>query len=144
MTKWKILAVAGLTFGVIGMGLAVTAQPSDPQVFELRIYKTLPGKRDALATRFRDHTMAMFEKAGMTNVGYWTAVTGDEVDRTFVYMLAYPSQEARDEMWKTLLGADPDFQRETARRLRSHPEERTLVDTIDARLLVPTEFSPLR
>ena len=141
MIKWKILAVVGLTFGVIGMGLAVTAQPSDPQVFELRIYKTLPGKRDALATRFRDHTMAMFEKAGMTNVGYWTAVTGDEADRTFIYMLAYPSQEARDEMWKTL-GADPDFQREVMAMERS--EDRKLVDTIDARLLVPTEFSPLR
>ena len=141
MIKWKILAVAGLTFGVIGMGLAVTAQRSDPQVFELRIYKAMPGKRDVLATRFRDHTMAMFEKAGMRNVGYWTAVTGDEVDRTFIYMLAYPSQEARADMWKTL-GADPDFQREVIAMERS--EERKLVDTIDARLLVPTEFSPLR
>ena len=45
MIKWKILAVAGLTFGVIGMGLAVAAQRSDPQVFELRIYKAMPGKR---------------------------------------------------------------------------------------------------
>ena len=141
MRTWKALAVVGFTFGVLGTGWTLAEQRPDPRVFELRIYKAMPGQREALAARFRDHTMAMFEKAGMTNIGYWTAVTGEGTEDSFIYMLAYPSREARDEMWRTL-GADPDFQRLIVSAERS--EERKLVETIDARLLVPTEYSPLK
>ena len=141
MMKWKILAVLGVTCGVLGTGWGMAAQRADSRVFELRMYKAMPGKRDLLSARFRDHTAAMFEQAGMTNVGYWTAVTGDDIEDTFIYMLAYPSREARDEMWR-VLGENPEFQRLIASAERS--EERKLVETIDARLLVPTEYSPLR
>ena len=141
MIKWKVLAVVGLAFGVFGTGLAVNAQRSDSRVFELRLYKAMPGKRDALAARFQEHTMEMFEKAGMTNVGYWTGLDGDNADQSFIYMLAYPSQEARTEMWERL-GDDPDFQREIIAEEQS--DDRKLVETIDARLIMPTEFSPLK
>ena len=105
MLKWKILAVVGVTVGVLGSGWGLAAQRADSRVFELRMYKAMPGKRDVLSARFRDHTAAMFEQAGITNVGYWTAATGDDIDDiddTFIYMLAYPSREARDEMWSVL------------------------------------------
>ena len=95
----------------------------------------------ALQARFRDHTMPLFERHGITNIGYWTAVTGEGTEDSFIYMLAYPSREARDEMWRTL-GADPDFQRLIVSAERS--EERKLVETIDTRLLAPTEYSPLK
>ena len=97
--------------------------------------------RAELAQRFGDHTAAMFEKAGMDNVGYWNAATGDDVEDTFVYMLGYPSLEARDQMWETL-GEDPDFQRIIIAAERS--EERKLVASIDARMIVPTEYSALK
>jgi len=44
----------------------------EPRVFELRTY-TSPdrSKHAALTRRFRDHTMKLFEKHGMTNVVYW-------------------------------------------------------------------------
>ena len=139
--KWKILAIVGFTFGVLGTGWGLSAQQADSKVFELRIYKATAGKRAELSDRFRDHTAAMFEQAGMTNVGHWTAVTGDDTEDTFIYMLAYPSREARDEMWGSL-GENPEFQRLIVSAERS--EERKLVETIDARLLVPTEYSQLR
>ena len=144
MTKWKVLAAVGFAFGVLGTGWGLAAQQEDSRVFELRMYTAMPGKRDALSARFRDHTAAMFEKAGITNVGYWTALTGpdsEDTEDTFIYMLAYPSREARDETWRTL-GENPEFQRLIVAAERS--EERKLVETIDARLLVPTEYSPLR
>ena len=72
--------------------------------------KATAGKRAELSDRFRDHTAAMFEQAGIENVAYWTAATGPDVDDTFVYMLGYPSLEARDEMWRTL-GQNEEFQR---------------------------------
>ena len=141
MMKWKLLAIAGCAFGMLGTGWGLSAQQVESRVFELRVYKTVAGKRAELAARFRDHTAAMFEQAGMENVGYWTAATGDDTDDTFVYMLGYPSLEARDEMWGTL-GENPDFQRIIVAAERS--DDRKLVDAIDARMLVPTEFSALR
>ncbi|MEE2638268.1 MAG: NIPSNAP family protein [Acidobacteriota bacterium] len=141
MKKWKMLAAVGCVFGVVGTGWGLSAQQSQSRVFELRIYKTVPGKRAELAQRFGDHTAAMFEKAGMDNVGYWNAATGDDVEDTFVYMLGYPSLEARDQMWETL-GEDPDFQRIIIAAERS--EERKLVASIDARMIVPTDYSALK
>ena len=139
--QWKFLAIVGCAFGMLGAGWGLSAQQAESRVFELRVYKTVAGKRAELAARFRDHTAAMFEQAGMENVGYWTAATGDDTDDTFVYMLGYPSLEARDEMWGTL-GENPDFQRIIVAAERS--DDRKLVDAIDARMLVPTEFSALR
>ncbi len=142
MMKWKMAAFAGLICGLIGSGWAIAEQQrSDSRVFELRIYKTMPGQREALADRFRDHTAAMFERAGITNVGYWNAVTGDDTDDTFIYMLSYPSRDARDEMWREL-GTYEDFQDVIVAAERD--ESRKLVDTIDARILTPTAFSALK
>ena len=142
MRKWQILAIVGFTFGIIGSGWAIAEQQrADSQVYELRVYKTTPGNREALADRFRDHTAAMFERAGMTNVGYWNAVTGDDVEDTFIYMLAYPSREARDEMWRELATYE-DFQEIIIAVERD--ENRALVDSIDARILEPTSYSALK
>lgn len=141
MTKkhWKVLALTSCLFGIAGMGWGLTAQSAEAQVFELRMYKAREGKRDALSARFREHTMGMFEKAGMTNVAYWTGLPGD--DDTFIYMLGYPSRDARDEMWK-VLGEDVGFQREIIAEERS--EELRLVDEITTHFLMPTGYSPLK
>ena len=142
MRKWQILAIVGLAFGIIGSGWAIAEQQrAASQVYELRVYKTTPGNREALANRFRDHTAAMFERAGMTNVGYWNAVTGDDVEDTFIYMLAYPSREARDEMWQELATFE-EFQEIIIAAERD--ENRALVDSIDARILEPTSYSALK
>lgn len=142
MRKWQILAFVGFTFGIIGSGWAIAEQQrAAAQVYELRVYKTTPGNREALANRFRDHTAAMFERAGMTNVGYWNAVTGDDVEDTFIYMLAYPSREARDEMWQELATFE-EFQEIIIAAERD--ESRALVDSIDARILEPTSYSALK
>ncbi len=141
MLKWKMLAVAGVTSGLLGTGWGVSAQRSDSRVFELRMYKTVAGKRTELSDRFRDHTAAMFEQAGMENIGYFNAATGPDIDDTFIYILGYPSLEARNEMWRTL-GQNEEFQRLIVAAENS--DDRKLVDTIDARMIVPTEFSDLR
>ena len=139
---WKVLALVGFAFGIAGSAWAVAErQRAASRVYELRVYKTMPGKREALANRFRDHTAAMFERAGMTNVGYWNAASGDDADDTFVYLLAYPSREARDETWREL-GTFEDFQEIIVAVERD--ADRKLVDNIDARILEPTSYSALR
>jgi hypothetical protein len=65
------------------------------RVFEMRTYTASPGNFDNLHSRFRDHTVGLFAKNGMTNIGYWTPVEGQKgwTDR-FFYLLAHSSVEA--------------------------------------------------
>ena len=90
MLKWKALAVVGVSFGLAGVSWGFAQQPRPPGFFELRIYTTLPGQRAALAARFGDHTTKIYERHGIRNVGYWLAASGENADRTFVYMRGVP------------------------------------------------------
>src|SRR5262245_40498303 len=104
------LFVVGL--GVAGM-LAQAAEnqgekKADTRVFELRTYYAAAGKMDALHARFRDHTCKLFEKHGMTIVGFWSPTDAKEAAVKMVYLLAHPSREAAERNWKTF-GADPEW-----------------------------------
>ncbi|MFM2442695.1 MAG: hypothetical protein RL449_1337, partial [Bacteroidota bacterium] len=67
---------------------AVEAKKADNRYFEMRIYYCHPGRLDALLERFTNHTTKIFEKHGMTNVGYW--VPTNNTENTLYYILAYP------------------------------------------------------
>ena len=58
---------------------------------EWRIYEAMPGKLPDLHNRFANHTLRLFEKHGVTNIGYWTEVFG--TSNRLVYMLGYPDTE---------------------------------------------------
>lgn len=107
----------------------------DTRCFELRIYHATPGKLDALHARFRDHTCKLFEKHGMTNIGYWVPLNNPE--GRLVYVLAYPSREARDASWKAF-ASDPDW-------LAAHKaseENGKLVEKVESKLMAKLPFSP--
>jgi len=79
------------------------------RVFELRLYTTPPGKLDALHARFKDHTMGLFTKHGMTHIGYWTPTDADKGAQTkLIYILAHASQEAGKASFAAFR-ADPDW-----------------------------------
>ena len=82
------LVVFGLGFvaGHLAQIDSVVEAQSNP-IFELRTYTTHPGRLDALNARFRDHTMRIFEKHGMTNVGYWTPQDAPLSENTLIYVL---------------------------------------------------------
>ena len=75
----KNIRVVAFTVAVFGAGFALghvfdtgsTVSAQGHQVFELRTYTTNEGKLPNLLTRFRDHTMRIFENHDMTNVGYF-------------------------------------------------------------------------
>ena len=87
-----------LTIGVLSA--PNSAQAQDGKVFELRTYTATPGNLDKLLTRFRNHTMRIFEKHGMTNIGYWVPTDEAESSNTLVYILAHDSQEAANRSWQ--------------------------------------------
>src|SRR5438270_6942827 len=78
----------------------LNAQAQPPRVFELRAYTAAPGKMEALNARFRDHTCKLFEKHGMTNIGYWNPTDAKDAEQKLIYLLAFPSREAADASWK--------------------------------------------
>ena len=40
-------------------------------IYELRIYTTVPGRMPNLLRRFEDHTLRIWEKHGIKQVGFW-------------------------------------------------------------------------
>ncbi|MFZ9855420.1 MAG: NIPSNAP family protein [Limisphaerales bacterium] len=75
--------------------------------YEMRIYHIAPGKQEALMNRFRNHTLKLFARHGITSVGYWMPI--DPADQRLHFLLSYPSREAREASWKAFV-ADPDWQ----------------------------------
>lgn len=119
-------------FAVMAINIA---KADDARVFEMRTYWSPEGKLDALNTRFRDHTTKLFEKHGMTNVGYWVPLENPE--NKLIYFLAYPSREAREKSWKAFL-ADPEWQKAQ----RESEVDGKLVDKVESRFLQATDYSP--
>ncbi len=141
MLKWKALAVAGLSCGLAGVGWGLAQESSGPGFFELRIYTTVPGQRDALAARFGNYTTQIYERHGIRNVGYWLAASGENADRTFVYMRGYPSRQARDERLRAA-HSDPEFL-EVVTTMERNPETK-LIESVRSLDLVPTDYSAIR
>ena len=111
------------------------AVEKDTRCFEMRVYYAAPGKLDELHKRFRDHTTKLFTKHGMTNLGYWTPV--ENAESKLVYILGYPSREARDASWKAFM-ADPDWQ--TA--YKASEVNGKLVSKVESTFMQATDYSP--
>lgn len=125
LSTWSLMIVAA----------TVCAGETDDRVFEMRTYWAAKGKLDALNARFRDHTTKLFEKHGMTNVGYWVPI--ENMDNKLIYVLSYLSRPARETSWKAFL-ADPDWQ-QAARQSEVNGK---LVDKVESRFLQATDYSP--
>lgn len=112
-----------------------------PRVFELRTYTANPGKLENIHARFRDHTRAIFEKHGMTNILYWRPTAGQSgyADK-MVYLMAYPSLDARNKSW-TAFSADPEWKKVSDESQRNG---QLLKGRPDSVMLIPTSFSPLK
>jgi hypothetical protein len=143
-----LLAAAVFTTA-LSLRLAAAADPQDAaspaaarasagkdRFFEMRTYYAAEGKLDALNARFRNHTNKLFQKHGMELVGYWQPVDKKDV---LIYILAYPSREAREKAWKEF-NADPEWQ---AAKNKSE-ENGKLVAKAESVYMTPTDYSPIK
>src|SRR5438034_9549623 len=96
--RWQLIALLAVVPAALP-GVAACGQERKQEgktrFFEMRTYIANPGKMQALHARFRDHTNKLFVKHGMELVGYWTPTKGENAENTLIYILAYPSEEAR-------------------------------------------------
>lgn len=138
-----LVSAAILAAGVVGFRLGQTttvkAAATDGRVFEIRTYTAEPGKLDALHARFRDHTLEIFKKHGMTSVGYFAPTDDPLAKNTLVYILSFPNREAAKKSWADFRN-DPEWQRVS----KESEANGKLVTKVDSIFAEPTDYSPMK
>jgi len=143
MRRLSILGLLLLTFaaGFFARG-AVTPTPLFAQgnrVFEIRTYTSPDGKLGDLHARFRNHTLRIFAKHGMTNVVYFAPQDPPLSQNTLIYVISHASREAARKSWADFQ-ADPEWQKVAA---ESQVNGR-IVSKVESVFADATDYSPLK
>jgi NIPSNAP len=107
-------------------------------IYELRVYRTLPGRLSALLARFERHTLQIWERHGIRQVGFWTTMVG-ESSYDLTYMLAWQSLAEREQKWGAFM-ADPEWQKVRAESEKDGP----INANVSNQFLQPTSFSAMQ
>jgi len=134
-TMLKAMGAGTLTLAMPGL-LAEAEEAATGMVFELRVYHTAEGRLPALLARFRDHTVGLFTRHGITSVAYWTPLDDPLKGRTLFYILRYPSREEAANRWKAFQD-DPEW---IAAKTASEASGK-IVERIESTFLELTDFS---
>jgi hypothetical protein len=132
----RMIRIAILLALLLSLMTIPSTQAADGKVYELRVYYSPEGKLDTLHARFRDHTMKLFEKHGIENIGYWVPV--DNKENKLIYLIAYPTREAGAKAWKEFF-ADPDWQKAQ----KESEANGKIVAKVQNYFLQLTDFSPV-
>ena len=107
-------------------------------IYEIRVYRCIPGRLPALLNRFANITLKLWEKHGIKQAGFWTTLVG-ESNQDLTYLLAWESLADRDKKWAAFQ-ADPEWKKVKANSETQGP----LANHIDSYFMDPTSFSALR
>jgi hypothetical protein len=129
LLRTAVLAAAFLT--------AAMLTAASTHIYELRTYHANPGKLPELQARFRDHTVAIFNRHHMKSVGYW--VPTNNKDYVLIYVLEHESQEEATKNWAAFRD-DPEWQAVQ----KASEANGKLVDRVDSVFMAPTDFSALK
>ena len=124
---------------VCGALAATASDGAQVRVFEMRTYTTAEGKLDDLQRRFREHTMKLFERHGMSNIAYWTPQDPALAGHTLIYVFAHRSRDAAEESWAAFR-ADPQWQKVKAASEADGP----IVTRVESVFLEATDYSPIK
>ena len=136
------LLVTGLGFGFwFGHGSATkaSAAAAENRVFEMRTYYTNEGKLPDLQARFRNHTTKIFEKHGMTNIGYWVPQDSPAKENTLIYIISHKDREAAKKSWDAFR-KDPQWQ-EVAKASEVNGK---IVSKVESVFMDPTDYSLIK
>ena len=141
-TRTIIFIAAVFALGFVASRLTgplPVARAESGRIYELRTYTTLPGRLPALQQRFREHTTKLFEKHGMTNVGYWVPVDAPRSENTLIYVLSFPNRDAAKKAWD-------DFRNDAEwKRVQVASEaDGKIVEKVDSVFMTPMDFSALK
>jgi len=133
--------VAAVVAGAMACSGGAPARKTEgkPRYFEMRMYTANPGKMEALQKRFRDHANRLLTRHGMEILGHWTVESGEGAGNTYVFILAYPSKEAREASWKAFM-ADPEWMKAKEESEKAG----VLVGKVVQTFMVPLEYSAIQ
>jgi len=120
-------------------GRTSVVEAQSTRIFEIRTYTANEGKLEALQNRFRNHTLKLFEKHGMKNIGYWKPTDEPLSNDTLIYIVAHSNREAAKKSWDAFR-SDPAWKKVQA---ESEADGR-LVKKVDSIFLEATDYSPLK
>jgi len=72
-------------------------------IYEMRVYKCVPGRLPALLNRFATITLKIWEKHGIKQAGFWTTLVG-ESNMELYYLLQWDSLADREKEMERLRG----------------------------------------
>jgi hypothetical protein len=134
-----VVFAAGVWCGGFLQFVSSVHAQSAARIFEIRTYTANEGKLDALNARFRNHTLRLFERHGMKNIGYWVPQDAPLKQNTLIYVLAHPSREAAAKSWDAFRN-DPEWQ-----KARADSEARgPIVNRVDSIFVQATDYSPMK
>lgn len=136
-TLLQSIPAAAMLSTLAGADMKEQNSGSSSTVYELRVYHSPEGKLPDLLTRFREHTMTLFEKHGMKNIAYWTPTDEPLKGKTLVYILAHPSREAATANWDAFRN-DPEW---ISVREKSEANGK-IVEKLESTFMTMTDFSP--
>ncbi|MBM3775621.1 MAG: NIPSNAP family protein [Acidobacteria bacterium] len=139
MTHKLAVGAALAAFAIGGYHLGRVQANMANRVFELRTYTAREGKLSDLQARFRHHTTRLFEKHGMTNVGYWVPQDAPGSRNTLIYIISHPSREAAKKAWDAFRN-DPDWIKAKTESERSG----AIVEKVESVFLDATDYSPIQ
>ncbi|MEQ1826301.1 MAG: NIPSNAP family protein [Pirellula sp.] len=147
----------------------LNVKPVGNRVFELRTYVASEGNLGALNARFRNHTLKLFEKHGMTNIAYYSVLGGEPITcekllqaagplgspqggmepntqatgNSLVYFITHASRDAAKQSFDNFR-KDPDWQKALKESETAAGKPLTVKDGVKSLFLKPTAFSPLK
>jgi hypothetical protein len=107
-------------------------------IYELRVYKSVPGRMPALNNRFANITLKIWEKHGIKQAGFWTTLVG-ESNQELYYLLAWESLADREKKWNAFQ-ADPEWLAKRAETEKDGP----IVANVSNQFLTPTAYSSVK
>ncbi|MDB5562067.1 MAG: hypothetical protein JWN11_1485 [Hyphomicrobiales bacterium] len=107
-------------------------------IYELRIYKAMPGRLPDLLNRFQSNTLRIWEKHGIRQAGFWTTLVG-ESNNHLTYLIAWESMAERERKWPAFT-TDPEWISVRDESEKNGP----LVANVANSFLQPTAFSSVR
>ncbi len=107
-------------------------------LYELRIYHSSPAKISKLHARFQNHTLKLWAKHGIRQLGFWTPLIGDN-NMDLYYIITWENLAERERVWNAFQ-SDPEWL-----AIKAETEkDGALYSHITNMILTPAAYSALK
>ena len=132
----KVFLSLSLLTSILSPSLMNAQTNTSQRVFELRTYTSHENRLGDVVARFKNHTTRLFEKHGITNIGYWIPT---DQPNTLIYIISHSSREQAKKNWESFQ-KDPEWIAAREASMLNGP----IVLKTQSVFMESTEFSPIK